>query len=390
MTRARISVVTRLLATAMMASGCGFSAVTGTPVPSLTSPPGTAVYDRSADAVVTALTESHITVAGPQGSTSVVVFGDGRTVRTAADGVTSEELRMDETGVAELVGTAQQRGLFDSPDFGDIQVTDTGSARLTLRAYGRQAELTIQAPGMMDDDGSRVAEARKAFSDFARQLFSLDGIKVVDGPTPVVPKSATVTAAPIPFDRSVPSGARKWPLDAPAPTLFRTTDCIVLTGSRLPGLVELIRQRVKDQPVRQRAGAAIIEVPTGEPGPRTLSLGIDITGRPCPQSAAPQPIPSDLPWPADARRIAGSWESWLAVDALQRAASARKLPIGDPGYLDDYQFVFVVGTVNGRQIIDVVATPDDDHSGRDDIPPMVARIDPDGADGPVLSKVAER
>jgi len=46
--------------------------------------------------------------------------------------------------------------------------------------------------------------------------------------------------------------------------------------------------------------------------------------------------------------------------------------------------------VNGRQIIDVVATPDDDHSGRDDIPPMVARIDPDGADGPVLSKVAER
>jgi len=59
---------------------------------------------------VIALTESHITVAGPQGSTSVVVFGDGRTVRTAADGVTSEELRMDDTGVAELVGTAQQGG----------------------------------------------------------------------------------------------------------------------------------------------------------------------------------------------------------------------------------------------------------------------------------------
>ena len=429
MTRARISVVTSLVATTMVVSGCGISAVTGTPVPSLTSAPGTptatplstapvstvpistvpisttpgstagttgdgptgtAAYDRSADAVLIALTESHTTVAGPQGSSSVVVFGDGRMVRTAADGVTSEEMRIDETGVAELVSTAHERGLFDSPDFGDIQVTDTGAARLTLRAYGQVVELTIQAPGMMDDDGSPVAEARKAFSDFAQQLSSLDGIKIVDGPTPLMPKSATVTAAPILFEHSEPSGVQKWPLDGPAPTLFRTTDCIVLTGGRLPSLVELIRQRGKDQPVRQRAGAAIIEVRTGEPGPRTLRLDIDITGGPCPESAAPQPIPSDLPWAADARRIAGSWESWLAVDALQRAASARKLPIGDPGYLDDYEFVFVVGTVNGRQIIDVVATPDDDHSGRDDIPPMVARIDPDGADGPVLSKVAKR
>lgn len=103
MTRARISVVTSLVATAMVVSGCAISAVTGTPVPSLSSAPGTPTYDRSADAVLIALTESHTTVAGPQGSSSVVVFGDGRMVRTAADGVTSEELRIDETGVAELV-----------------------------------------------------------------------------------------------------------------------------------------------------------------------------------------------------------------------------------------------------------------------------------------------
>lgn len=394
MTRARTSVVAGVLATVMALAGCGIASVSGTPVPTSTptgeGPIDAATYDHSAGAVVIRLTSSYITVAGPQGSSSVVVFGDGRVVRTAADGVTSEELRIDAMGVAELLTTAHERGLFDGPDFGDIQVTDTGAAMLTLRAYGKEVELTIEAPGMMDSNGSRVAQARKAFSDFALHLARLDGITITDQPTPLVPQAATVIAAPIPFGDSAPSRVQKWPLDSPAPALFRTTDCIVLSGNRVPRLVELIRQQGKDNPVRQHDGVAVIEVATGQRGVRILTLSIYITGRPCQKHAAPQVIPSNLPWPADARRIAGTFQSWLAMEAMQRAADARKLPIGDPGYLDDYEFVFVAGTVNARQIIDVVATPDEDHSGRDDIPPMVARIDPDGVDGPVLSKVARR
>lgn len=54
--------------------------------------------------------------------------------------------------------------------------------------------------------------------------------------------------------------------------------------------------------------------------------------------------------------------------------------------MSDYDFQYVSGTVDGAPVVDVVATPDDEHTGRDDMPAFVSRVDLIEAGPPVVTK----
>lgn len=330
------------------------------------------------------------TVAGAIGTWQTRVDAGGSVIRTAADGVTSESLRISPDDVRALVAQAQTLGLLDSPDFGDVQVSDVGDAELRITVDGRQISMSVHAPGMDDLGTPAQQQARAAFDTFTDRLASLEGIRIADGPTPVTPKSITLRARPIEVaDLGSTDGEdRPWPMKTMAPKLFRAADCLTVSGADAAALLDLVRKEANGKPIDRHDGMALIDVATGERGPTVVTLQIGVDSRSCPKPQAPQVVPDGLPFPAEQRRPAGSWERWMADHALQQAARDRRLQIGDPGHLDDYEFGYAAGSVAGKAVIDVVATPDADHAGRSDFPRLVVRVDPNAAAGPTVTKVA--
>jgi len=150
-------------------------------------------------------------------------------------------------------------------------------------------------------------------------------------------------------------------------------------------LLELVRTEAAGKPIERHDGMALIDVGTGERGPTVLTVQIGVDSRSCPQPQAPQLIPDHLLFPAEQRRPAGVWERWRPDHALQQAARQDALPIGD---LDDYEFGYAAGSVSGKAVIDVLATPDAEHTGRSDFPGVVVRVDPNAAAGPTVTTVA--
>ncbi len=390
-----------LVAAAVVSIGCTGDPVAGRPLSTIGSSstqttPGTSTTSGSptgdlptSTGVVILYRYQQSTIAGAIGTWLIRVDTGGSVIRTAADGVTSESLRISPDDVRTLIAQAQTLGLLDSPDFGDVQVTDVGDAELKFTVDGRQISLSVHAPGMHDIGTAAQQQARAAFDTFTDRLSSLDGIRIVDGPTPVAPKSVTLSARPIDVaDLGSSDGEdRRWPLKTRAPQLFRAADCLMLSGAEATALLDLVRNEANGKPIERHDGMALIDVASGERGPTVLTLRIGVDSRSCLKPQAPQVVPRVLPFSAEQRRPAGVWERWMADHALQQAAGRGALPIGDPGYLDDYEFGYVAGTVAGKAVIDVVAIPDADHAGRSDIPRLVVRVDPNTAAGPTVSKV---
>lgn len=388
-----------LVVAAIVSVGCTGGPAAGKPLPtigssSIETTPGTTTTSGSptgglptGTGVVILYRYQESTVAGAIGTWQTRVDADGSVIRTAADGVTSESLRTSPDDVQALVAQAQTLGLLDSPDFGDVQVSDVGDAELRITVDGRQISMSVHAPGMDDLGTAAQQQARAAFDTFTDRLAGLEGIRIADGPTPVIPKSITLRARPIKVaDLGSTDGEdRRWPMKTVAPKLFRAADCLAVSGADAAALLELVRTEAADKPIERHDGMALIDIATGERGPTVLTLQIGVDSRSCPQPQAPQLVPDGLSFPAEQRRPAGVWERWMADHALLQAARQDALPIGD---LDDYEFGYASGSVSGKAVIDVLATPDAEHTDRSDFPRVVVRVDPNAAAGPTVTTVA--
>lgn len=346
----------------------GATATTGSEMPS---------YDDDASTVVIEVDAGYATVAGPQGSSTLRVYGDGRVERTADDGIGTVRSKLDDDGVGTLLAAADRLGMLSDPDLGDVMITDVGSTSLTIRLQDRIIELDVIGPGIEGVGSPSVEQARADFSTFVAQLWKLDGVGVAQPPRTVYPQTVAISG----FTDDGSSTDVPWPLARPARSVFAASSCALVSGADVERLAALLTEQ------QQRpSGRDGVTVATGDVGVPALVLHVSSEHPQCtPAPTERTPLPR-LPWPADDRERSGQWQRWQADGALDRAADRYDLPIGDPGYLGDYEFEYVSGTVDGAAVVDVVATPDDEHLDRDDIPAFVSRVALSPADGPVVSK----
>lgn len=370
---------------AAVVAGCSTTTTAGTPrTPGTTvgttstAGPGAPAYDDDASTVVIEVDAGHATVAGSRGTSTLRVYGDGRVERTADDGVGTERMKLDDAGVGMLLAAADRLGLLSDPDLGDVMISDVGTTSLTIRLRDRIVDLEVIGPGIKDVGSPSVEQARADFSTFLAQLWSLDGIGVAQPPRTVYPGTVAVSAV---TDDGSSSDAR-WPLSSPARSVFAASSCALVSGRDVERLAALLAEQSK----RSSGQYGTITVATGDAGVPALLLRVSLERPRCtPAPVEPTALPR-LPWKADDRERSGQWHRWEADGALDRAADAHELPIDDPGHLSDYDFQYVSGTVDGAPVVDVVATPDDEHTGRDDMPAFVSRVDLIEAGPPVVTK----
>lgn len=372
---------------AAVVAGCQPATTAGTPrMPgtsgtiSSTTVPTAPTFDADSSTVVIEVAAGHATVAGPQGTSRLRVYGDGRVERSAPDGISTVRLKLDDTGVSTLLTAADRLGLLSDPDLGDVMITDVGSTSLTIRLQDRVVELDVIGPGIKGVGSPSVEQARADFSTFLAQLWSLDGVGVAQPPRTVHPHTVAISA----FTDDGSSTDVRWPLARPARSVFAASSCALVSGADVERLAALLTQQ-QQRPAGRDGG---VTVATGDIGVPTLVLTVSSEHPQCTPAPTGATALPRLPWPADHRERSGQWQRWQADGALDRAADQHDLPIGDPGYLGDYEFEYVSGTVGGAPVVDVVATPDEEHTGRGDMPAFVSRVDLSPADGPAVTRTA--
>lgn len=369
-----------LLATvvlAIAAVGCGAPTTSGsprTPGPHTTGAPTAPQFDPAPSTVVIEVAAGRATVAGPQGTSRLRVYGDGRVERTAPDGIGTVRLKLDGDGVATLLAAADRLGMLSDPDLGDVMISDVGSTSLTIRLPDRTIELDVIGPGIKGVGSPSVERARADFSAWVAQLWSLDGVGIAQPPRTQYPQTVAVSA----FTDHDSSPGATWPLVDPARSVFAASSCALVSGADVKRLAGLLTEQQRSD---GRDGD--ITVATGDVGVPTLVLHVSSEHPQCtPAPTVRTPMP-ELPWTADGREHAGQWQRWQADGALDRAGDRGAFPASD---LDDYELQYISGTVDGTPVVDVVGTPDDEHAGRDDIPAFVSRVDLSPADGPVVTR----
>lgn len=335
-------------------------------------------FDPEASTVVIEVAAGHATEGGSQGTSRLRVYGDGSVERTAPDGIGTEQLMLDDGGVAALLAAADRLGMLSDPDLGDVMITDVGRTSLTIRLVDRTIDLEVIGPGIAGVGSTAVQRSRSNFSALLAQLWSLDGVGIAQQPRTVYPRMVVVVAS---LARASSADA-SWPLTVPARSAFATTSCSLVSGSDVRRLATMLAEQ-------QRRGSAQgggpVTVATGDVGVPALLLRISSDYPQCtPAPVKPTPLP-ELPWPADDRARSGQWDHWLAIGALDRAERRGELPGPDLGY---YDLEYVSGSVDGVPVIDVVGTPDEEHAGREDVRGFVSRVDPSPATGPVVSRTA--
>ncbi|MEJ7651343.1 MAG: hypothetical protein WKF57_20215 [Nakamurella sp.] len=361
-------------------AGCSSPTTSGsprTPDPHTTGAPTAPQFDPAPSTVVIEVAAGRATVAGPQGTSRLRVYGDGRVERTAPDSIGTVRLKLDDDGVATLLAAADRLGMLSDPDLGDVMITDVGSTSLTIRLQDRTIDLDVIGPGIKGVGSPSVERARADFSAFVAHLWSLDGVGIAQPPRTQYPQTVVLSA----FTDDGSSSDAPWPLADPARSVFAASSCALVSGADVERLAALLAEQ---QRPNGREGE--VTVATGDLGVPALVLHVSSEHPQCtPAPMVRTPLPR-LPWTADGRERSGQWQRWQADGALERAADQHTLGLGDPGYLDDYEFQFVSGTVNGTPVVDVIGTPDDEHAGRDDMPSFVTRVDLSPADGPVVTR----
>jgi hypothetical protein len=311
-----------------------------------TSGPGTGPdvrFDTSATAIVFAAAHTRATIAGVQGSSSTTVYGDGRIVRPRADGVTQEQLRIDQESLQDFMN--QVAALRGSADPGS-PVTDVGWTTVSFTIDGRTSEIRmgdVPSGSGSGPDTSPAGRARVAVGAVLDRLAGLHDLTVVAAPTPI-PVTTFVISARVHDDGEV-----AWPFDRPAAAIFNGGRCVALRGAEAEQAAQLLISRG-----RNTSGRPTVRLKTGDPMLPGLEISQADTCRPDDPPRLARPLPNR--WPAADRRWSTGYESLVIGRALNRlsGSSDPKLHGYDAG---DLEFANSTATIDGRPVYDLDGYP---------------------------------
>ncbi|WP_037365063.1 hypothetical protein [Nakamurella lactea] len=347
------AVLTAALLTACAASAVPGSAGTpGSTAGSTTANGGVDVrFDSSPDAVVLSVVHTRATIAGVQSSSTTTVYGDGRVVRPADDGIRDEQLRIAPDSLQELLNqVAKLRGAADP----GTPVTDVGYTDVTFTVDGQSTEIhsgDVPSGSMSGPDDSPAGRARAAVTAVVERLDTLQGLTVVEQPALLPPRRFTIRIDPQVAGDDL-DGALDWPFDRPPATVFADGRCLVLSGGEAVTMVEVLVTNGAEG----RDGTTSVLLRTGDPVLPALQIRKAVG---CPVGDPPieaRPIPQ--PWPATDRRWSTGYEA-MAIEQVLFAAANRSDPKLLGHDLSDLQWWKSTGTADGRQIYDVEGVPRD-------------------------------